>query len=178
MQNNTYLNQKERGLKRKYEYILSRGGKCEKCGYDHNLAALEFHHINPEEKEFQIDIRKFANANLNQLKQELDKCVILCANCHRETHHPDLSSDQLEVLLQSNKKSFNSTKYKTICPTCEQPFKNNGRVYCCDECRNKAKNYPSKAQVEFQYSILHSWEKVAQYFGVTRRIIQGIRKRE
>ena len=49
---NNYENQKLRGLKRKYEAILAKGGKCEKCGYDVNIAALEFHHLNPEEKEF------------------------------------------------------------------------------------------------------------------------------
>ncbi len=49
---NNYENQKLRGLKRKYEYVIKRGGKCEHCGYDKNLAVLEFHHRNPEDKEF------------------------------------------------------------------------------------------------------------------------------
>ena len=52
MNTNCYENQKIRGLKRKYEAIMSRGGRCELCGYNKNLAALEFHHKNPSEKEF------------------------------------------------------------------------------------------------------------------------------
>lgn len=107
MNSNQYQNQKERGLKRKYEYILSKGGKCERCGYNKNIAALEFHHKNPEEKEFQIDSRKFANANIETLKKELDKCIILCSNCHREIHHPDLNIDNVSLIsISSNKKSF------------------------------------------------------------------------
>lgn len=57
--NNNYGNQKLRGLKRKYEAILKKGGKCENCGYNENISALDFHHINPEDKEFQLDMRHF-----------------------------------------------------------------------------------------------------------------------
>lgn len=64
---NNYTNQKLRGLKRKYEAVLAKGGKCERCGYDKNLSALEFHHRNPEEKEFQIDERHFSNRSLEIL---------------------------------------------------------------------------------------------------------------
>ena len=46
---------------------MKRGGKCEHCGYNANLSALEFHHKNPEEKEFQIDIRAFSNHSLEKL---------------------------------------------------------------------------------------------------------------
>ena len=67
---------------------MKRGGKCEHCGYNANLSALEFHHRNPEEKEFQIDIRAFSNYSLEKLEAELDKCELLCSNCHKEHHHP------------------------------------------------------------------------------------------
>ena len=87
MNPNNYENQKLRGLKRKYEAVLARGGKCERCGYDKNIAALDFHHINPDEKEFQIDMRHFSNHSLEKLQAELDKCILLCANCHRIEHH-------------------------------------------------------------------------------------------
>ena len=96
---NNYENQKLRGLKRKYEYVMKRGGKCEHCGYNANLSALEFHHRNPEEKEFQIDIRAFSNHSLEKLEAELDKCELLCSNCHKEHHNPTLSMDNiLEVI--------------------------------------------------------------------------------
>lgn len=67
---NDYNTQKLRGLKRKLELVKSRGGKCELCGYDRNIAVLEFHHINPDEKEFQLDMRHLSNTSLERLKEE------------------------------------------------------------------------------------------------------------
>lgn len=178
MSNNNYENQKFRGLKRKYEAIFQRGGKCEKCGYDKNLAALDFHHQNPEEKKFQIDMRKFSNTNLETLKEELDKCILLCANCHREHHNPDLTLNNVtEIISDSSKTSFSNPKGQE-CPVCGKRFpKAQGKIYCSEQCRWNDKNYPSLVQVNQKYKELKSWEKVAQSFGLTRRIIQGIRKR-
>ena len=79
---------------------MKRGGKCEHCGYNANLSALEFHHKNPEEKEFQVDIRAFSNYSLEKLEAELDKCELLCSNCHKEHHHPALAMDNIPELIK------------------------------------------------------------------------------
>ena len=84
-----YELQKFRGLSKKIDSVNSKGGKCEKCGYDKNLAALEFHHIDPSIKNFQIDLRVFSNLSNKALEEEISKCILLCANCHREIHNPD-----------------------------------------------------------------------------------------
>lgn len=60
------------------------GSKCKICSYDACINALEFHHLDPLEKDFQISsVRTIFNEDV---KTELDKCILLCANCHRETH--------------------------------------------------------------------------------------------
>jgi 5-methylcytosine-specific restriction endonuclease McrA len=65
----------------------SLGGECSICGYSKCLRALEAHHIDPRTKDFSIsDV-----ASVNRIEHELEKCVLLCANCHREVHdglHP------------------------------------------------------------------------------------------
>ena len=62
-----------------------KGGKCKNCGYCKCLAAMDFHHRDPIEKEFSIS---FKNKVFNEdVKKELDKCDLLCANCHREIHY-------------------------------------------------------------------------------------------
>ena len=181
MNNNYYENQKERGIKRKYEYILSRGGKCERCGYNKNIAALEFHHKHPEEKEFQIDARKFANTSMETLKKELDKCSILCSNCHREIHYPDLNIDTVSLIsVASIKKSFEWNNWNgSTCLICGKKFKKvTGKKYCSKECRDKAKgrdNYPSKEDIFEKYNELKSWQKVADFYKITRKIIYNIR---
>lgn len=83
------LKKKDRGLSKKIEAVIAKGGKCEVCGYAKNLSALEFHHINPKDKKFQIDLRVFSNLSLDRLTEEINKCMLLCANCHREVHNPD-----------------------------------------------------------------------------------------
>ena len=104
---NDYQQQKLRGLKRKYEAVQMNGGKCMRCGYNKNLAALDFHHRDPNTKKFQIDIRAFSNTNLDTLREELDKCDLLCANCHREEHNPSLDINNISSKLEEcNKTSF------------------------------------------------------------------------
>ena len=60
-----------------------RGGKCEKCGYDKYLGALDFHHLDPSQKDFTIGNRDF---KLKECIEGSKKCIMLCANCHREIH--------------------------------------------------------------------------------------------
>lgn len=61
-----------------------KGGCCCKCGYNKHSAALEFHHINPEEKEFTWT--KLRLKSWDKIIKELDKCVLVCANCHNIEH--------------------------------------------------------------------------------------------
>ena len=63
--------------------IAFLGGKCQGCGYSHCPAAFDFHHMDPREKDFDISTRV---AWSEALEVELKKCVLLCANCHREAH--------------------------------------------------------------------------------------------
>lgn len=60
------------------------GSKCQICGYDKCLAALEFHHKDPSKKEYNISkIAGKNNLSYEDLK-EICKCILVCANCHRE----------------------------------------------------------------------------------------------
>jgi hypothetical protein len=74
----------ERRIIVKQQCVDYLGGCCTECGYNKSLAALDFHHLNPLEKDM-----KYLNHRMSfeKLKVELDKCVLLCANCHREKHH-------------------------------------------------------------------------------------------
>jgi hypothetical protein len=71
--------------KLKQECVDYKGGQCNICGYKKCLSALDFHHVDPNEKDFTV-ARKKLNINNEKMRAELDKCVLLCANCHREEH--------------------------------------------------------------------------------------------
>lgn len=84
----THWNQEvHRRQKQKFIDYLNQyrsGVKCEKCGYDKGFWGLAFHHRDPSVKEFSIE--KNRGKRLEALKQELDKCDVLCHNCHAEVH--------------------------------------------------------------------------------------------
>ena len=85
----------ERGKRKKLQILLEKGCKCAKCGYDKNMSALCFHHVNMEEKSMNLDIRNFAAQNIDKLREEANKCIVLCHNCHMELHHSDNEVSQL-----------------------------------------------------------------------------------
>ncbi len=85
--------QSTRGTRKMKQFAIdSLGGSCVVCGYDKCSSALEFHHLDPAEKE-EKSRAGITRMSLSRLKEELRKCVLVCANCHREIHaglHPHL----------------------------------------------------------------------------------------
>ena len=69
--------------------------KCTKCGFNHP-AALDFHHVNPAEKENLVS-KMVANGCYAAAMEEVQKCIVLCANCHR-IHHYEENSVKLATL--------------------------------------------------------------------------------
>ena len=63
--------------------VRYKGGVCCICGYDRCISALEFHHVKPDEKSFGLSARGFTRS-WPAIKDELDKCILVCSNCHRE----------------------------------------------------------------------------------------------
>lgn len=72
----------------KQKLVDYKGGKCNICGYDKCVGALELHHRDPSKKSFTFSHIKMTSfeKNKERICKELDKCDLLCANCHRELH--------------------------------------------------------------------------------------------
>lgn len=81
--------------KRSVEYL---GGKCERCGWEGHLSGYDFHHKDPSEKDFSPSAMELANKSWERAKEELDKCELLCAPCHRKEHS---SYDLLEEISKT-----------------------------------------------------------------------------
>lgn len=79
----TELKQTRRSMlkEKSVEYM---GGECKHCAYKKSFSALEFHHLDPNEKDFSL--AEMGSKKWETIKIELDKCILLCANCHREEH--------------------------------------------------------------------------------------------
>ena len=64
------------------EEMQRRGGKCAKCGFS-DIRALDWHHLDPNEKVNSISEMVRDRVSMDKLQAELDKCELICANCHR-----------------------------------------------------------------------------------------------
>ena len=80
-----YAYQIQRWRDRKVKAVEYMGGKCERCGYDKYPDVLEFHHKDPSQKE--ANWNKIRLWEWSKVEAELNKCALLCANCHREVHY-------------------------------------------------------------------------------------------
>ncbi len=97
---NRYLNswhqsaerQYKRGIIRKQKLIEMKGGACKKCGYN-KIHALSFHHIDPTQKSFSLDIRNLTNRSMKSITNELSKCDLYCLNCHAELEYMNSNSN-------------------------------------------------------------------------------------
>ena len=65
--------------------IAYKGGKCQICGYKKYQGALDLHHLDAKTKEFGIGDKGYTRS-WAKVQAELDKCILVCANCHREVH--------------------------------------------------------------------------------------------
>lgn len=83
--------ERQRRIKRtlKHQLITYKGGKCQICGYNKCEGALHFHHRDPKQKEFTLSQVNLNNTNfsMENMYKEIDKCDLLCANCHFEQHY-------------------------------------------------------------------------------------------
>lgn len=74
----------KRAKEMKQKLVDHLGGKCVKCGFSKTLEALQFHHVDSREKDFQISGNY--NRSFESLLTEVKKCILLCSNCHIEEH--------------------------------------------------------------------------------------------
>ncbi|MEM1218913.1 MAG: hypothetical protein AAGH79_08370 [Bacteroidota bacterium] len=95
-QTNTYHSQTLRALRRRLQLLEMMGNACSKCGYDQNLAALHFHHRDSSQKELRLDMRILSNRRWETILKEVEKCDVLCANCHAEEHNPELTFENVK----------------------------------------------------------------------------------
>ena len=76
---------RERKITFKEQIIEEHGGKCKLCGIEYPYYVYEFHHKDPKEKKFNPSY-VFRQSDINKIREETDKCILLCSNCHKHIH--------------------------------------------------------------------------------------------
>lgn len=122
----------------KQRMVAAMGGKCQCCGYDRCVESLDFHHINPENKEMNLGAVRANPKAWEHIANELRKCILICRNCHGEIHYqgrslPDNYTrfDERYAEYKSHHKSHPELTDK--CPHCSGP-KPTYQFYCSRSC--------------------------------------------
>lgn len=139
---------REKGLYLKLKAIEFMGGKCCKCGYDKVVSAFDFHHEDNNSKEFLLSSLFKKGAYWDEIEKELKKCILLCANCHRELHYGIPVSGykfRFDIdkyfKVRRRKRVGGIQKNPIICqnPVCKKEFYNHvKRKFCSLECSSEA----------------------------------------
>ena len=191
-------------VRTKMRLIDYKGGKCLRCGYDKRIpGAYDFHHRDPEQKDFGIGGK---TKSFEALKAEVDKCDLLCRRCHAEVHHEIVEKRRIEhglphlqVMLtcanENCRKVFTRNKYgqkyctgkcyysmqKAKCKTCNKIIikTHEDHIYCSPKCQSFGRRktvWPTKAELE-ALCLEHSNNAIGKMFGVSEYTIRKWKKK-
>lgn len=166
----------EHRIKVKKKAIDAFGGKCGICGYDKCKAALEFHHVDPHEKDFGVS-HKGVTLAWSKMAAELRKCICLCSNCHREVHAglTEIPND-IQRFDESHAEWTPAVEavVKT-CVECGKGYTGANKNFCSRKCRttNRIKNtrYPPLEELKKMVK-QKGYRKVGEMFGVSDNSIR------
>lgn len=131
----SYLDIKKFRKSRKKMMIKAFGSKCQICGYDKCDSALEFHHLDPTQKDFAFS--NTLHISWDKVKNELKKCICVCANCHREIHEGLRKIDNKlyfdESLLKIEESPSKDSIFYDKCPICGK-LKLRVKKFCSHKC--------------------------------------------
>lgn len=168
--------------RRKMNLIKVAGGKCAICGYDHCVTALEFHHIDPAQKSYGVAV----NGNCHDLEKdlaEIKKCILVCANCHREIHEGLYSEVELwdkqnyseEIAEQLRQEKHNlQTKTHYFCSSCGVEITCDSSTGMCAPCAAKSRRVatrPSRDELKFLIRTC-TFTDIGRKYGVTDNAIR------
>ena len=153
--------------------IQYKGGKCCICGYNKYQGALEFHHLNPDEKDFNIGSKGYTRS-WEEVKTELGKCILVCSNCHREIHaglhNICINTPQETCPVVENKKA----KQKS-CKYCGEVFTGkDSSKYCSVKCFHKANGSrkPDAGTLIKDFEELKTFVQVGKKYGVSDNAVR------
>lgn len=157
------------------EYLAEAfGGKCTICGYDKCLAAFDYHHINPKEKDHQLGVAMRNGGSWAKIVEEARKCTLVCCRCHRELHagivelpknYARFNEDYADV-IKVREKEFDQ------CHVCGE-IKNVLQKHCSKKCLAKSQRRfeISKEELEELIQVM-PYTKIGEKYGVSGNTIK------
>lgn len=163
--------------RRKANLIKVCGNKCNLCGYDKTISALEFHHIHPENKEYGIASNGTCH-NIQKDLNEVKKCILVCANCHREIHEDFYTEEFLENNQIYDEYFANSLieereSVKNYCKKCGKEITRTATycIECAHEEARTCKNRPNREELK-ELIQKHTFAELGRMYGVSDNSIK------
>lgn len=150
------------------------GSKCAICSYSKCIQALEFHHIDPDEKDFHFNVR-ITHKSWPKICAELRKCVLLCANCHREVHNKitKIPNDAPKFNEEySDYQAKNDPAIMNTCPVCKGS-KMKYNITCSLSCAAKYRPSVDWSNINLEELIQKGYttNQIADTIGVSAKTI-------
>lgn len=172
----SYQNVKNSRQRLKERLVYVMGGQCCICGYKRSITALEFHHINPEEKDFSISTN--ANIAFAKASEEVKKCILVCANCHREIHDDIIPCPQNTTYDEEKNEIIKQelldlkTRKNTYCQNCGKIITQGSQF--CPECYYKTKRVIERPMRQELKKLIRTvpFVQLAQQFNVSDNAIR------
>lgn len=158
----------------KIKMVQAMGGKCNICGYNKCMNALEFHHIDMNMKEISFGGARANPVAWNKIANELKKCILLCSNCHREVHDniidiPD-TYEKFDETFMGYKKTFNDVMDN--CPVCGK-LKSTKNKHCSRSCAGRRKRKLNWDDYDiFEMSKTLPYTKIGKILGVSDNAVR------
>lgn len=173
----SYQNVKDYRQRLKDRLVYIMGDKCCICGYNKTNNALEFHHMDPTKKDFSLSQK--SNISFARAKEEIKKCILVCANCHREIHagllnitditcYDEKKAKEIEILVEQVKR-----KQIFYCKDCGKEISRYSER--CPECQalhhRKVSNRPNREELKELIRIL-PFTTIGKQFSVSDNAIR------
>ena len=162
-------------LKERIVYVM--GDKCQCCGYNRLNSALELHHLDPKEKDFTLG----TNTNISWMsaRQEIQKCILVCANCHREIHANFIDSTNLTSSFYEERaieidRLIDDIKHKRVnyCKNCGVEIDRDASL--CVKCFAKQRRVVERPSREELKDLIRTkpFTQIAKIYGVSDNSIR------
>lgn len=166
--------------RRKANLITVFDSKCCICGWDAYQEGLEFHHVNPKEKEFGICASNAVTKALDKQLAEMRKCILVCANCHRGIHQgyiqipenwQSLFNEETANKLQNELKLTRQGKMH-LCPQCGKTISKDAEL--CVDCWNKKQRQVVRPNRDTLKQLIRTtpFTKIGEKYGVSDNAIR------
>jgi len=169
------MNDKKKEWRKKTrEYLaVAFGGACTICGYNKTIAALDYHHLDPTQKDKMLCVAMRNGYAWSRIVEEARKCTIVCSRCHREIHAG--VTELPENYARFNEKYADVIKLKTCefdaCPICGTE-KNKRQKFCSAGCASDSQKRFEVSKEELEALVAEkTYKEIGEMFGVSDKAI-------